>query len=150
MKLVGCRVPKRSLTFSLLIFKILLLSPAKRHWLLNRTLYSRPLAFGAGVSFGGSQSKSILGQETQLAVLGTSSCYFIYKGDCSLPLRGRLEGPLGLLLVHKRTRHGSRPPMPRCPYRSILESLSYTRPTNRNWNWSSDATKTRTRPSLMG
>ena len=54
----------------------------------------------------------ILRQETQLAVLGTSSCYFIYKGDCSLPLCGRLEGPLGLLLEHKdqarvQTSHAS-------------------------------------------
>ena len=31
---------------------------------------------------------------------------------------------------NNRTRHGSRPPMPRCPYRSALESLSYMRPTN--------------------
>ena len=60
--------------------------------------YSRPLAFEAGILLG----------ETEQGVdsrTGDSTCrlrdvklLLIYKGDCSLPLRGRLEGPLGLLL----------------------------------------------------
>ena len=64
---------------------------------LNRTLVAVLWLLKWEFSQGRPNKELILGQETQLAILEMSSCYFIYKGDCSLPLCGRLEGPLGLL-----------------------------------------------------
>ena len=61
--------------------------------------YNCPLAFWERkVLVGRQENKLISEQETQLNVLETSSCLFIYMGDCSLPLLKCLEGPLGLLL----------------------------------------------------
>jgi hypothetical protein len=88
---------------------IVLLSPA---WDTDseQDSYSRPLATGKGRK---RRTSWIFGQETQLGIVRMSSYTLIYMGD-SLPLRGRLEGPLGLLLK-QGTRHRSRPSMPHCP-----------------------------------
>ena len=73
----------------------------------------------------------ILGQKTQLAVLGTSSCYLYTRGIAHCPYMDTWR-VRWVFYLNNRTRHGFRPSMPRCPYQSTLESLLYMRLTNQN------------------
>ena len=97
----------------------------------NRTLIA-VLWLSKQESFRREQSKKlILGQETQLAILGMSSCYLYTRGIAHCPYMDAWR-VRWVFYSNNRTRHGSRPPMPHCPYQSALESLSYMRPTNQN------------------
>ena len=98
---------------------------------LNRTLVAVLWLSKQEFSWGRQNKESILGQETQLAILGTSSCYLYTRGIAHCPYVDAWRVHW-VFYSNNRTRHGSRPTMPRCSYQSALKSLLYTRPANQN------------------
>jgi hypothetical protein len=77
------------------------------------------------------------------------SSTLIYKGDCSLPLCGRLEGPLGLLLDNRGP--GMSPDLPCLVVPTLVpQTLFVHRGVLTKLESITGRIKTRTRPSIMG